>query len=329
MQLSTSAIVGRRPGMPSAPIKPTLPNGRLLTLPPLIPLLCRPVPPPPPPNQIISDQRRRPSLVTCRGVEYSTQHAFLLQPACQSKNGERKLRLSRRRSRPGFVGVKKRREGGSRNKGEKMAGGFAGGTAGAGRAEFYEGKITWYFILACVVGSFGGSLFGYDLGVSSEYFFLPAYLLGIVEWRHQLECPAVAINGRDEISRKFEVIAEEYIPFVSKAFNVHMSTFRKYPERSDSSPRPTSPATRRASAQPKPAAAAGGAVDETEAENGRRRRRVRSCSWAGQLHRAAAATMGSIGPTSGHVLWRDLLYNIAFHQKETQRVGKPIGPMKN
>jgi MFS transporter, SP family, sugar:H+ symporter len=50
-----------------------------------------------------------------------------------------------------------------------MAGGFAGGTAGAGRAEFYEGKITGYFILACIVGSLGGSLFGYDLGVSSEY----------------------------------------------------------------------------------------------------------------------------------------------------------------
>lgn len=50
-----------------------------------------------------------------------------------------------------------------------MAGGFAGGEAGAGRAEFYEGKITGYFILACIVGSFGGSLFGYDLGVSSEY----------------------------------------------------------------------------------------------------------------------------------------------------------------
>nr|CAB3453127.1 unnamed protein product [Digitaria exilis] len=49
-----------------------------------------------------------------------------------------------------------------------MAGGFAGGGAVAGRAEFYEGKITGYFILACIVGSFGGSLFGYDLGVSSS-----------------------------------------------------------------------------------------------------------------------------------------------------------------
>jgi hypothetical protein len=50
-----------------------------------------------------------------------------------------------------------------------MAGGFAGGDAGAGRAAQYEGRITSYFVLACIVGSFGGSLFGYDLGVSSEY----------------------------------------------------------------------------------------------------------------------------------------------------------------
>uniref|UniRef100_K4A131 Major facilitator superfamily (MFS) profile domain-containing protein n=1 Tax=Setaria italica TaxID=4555 RepID=K4A131_SETIT len=48
-----------------------------------------------------------------------------------------------------------------------MAGGFGGGGAATGRAELYEGKITGYFILACIVGSFGGSLFGYDLGVSS------------------------------------------------------------------------------------------------------------------------------------------------------------------
>jgi sulfite exporter TauE/SafE len=48
-----------------------------------------------------------------------------------------------------------------------MAGGFVAGEAGK-RAEFYEGRITSYFILACIVGSLGGSLFGYDLGVSSK-----------------------------------------------------------------------------------------------------------------------------------------------------------------
>lgn len=38
------------------------------------------------------------------------------------------------------------------------------------RAELYEGRVTSYFVLACVVGSLGGSLFGYDLGVSGTVF---------------------------------------------------------------------------------------------------------------------------------------------------------------
>ncbi|XP_027176674.1 sugar transport protein 14 [Coffea eugenioides] len=46
-----------------------------------------------------------------------------------------------------------------------MAGGaFVDG--GGSRAAHYEYKITSYFITACLIGSFGGSLFGYDLGVS-------------------------------------------------------------------------------------------------------------------------------------------------------------------
>lgn len=35
-----------------------------------------------------------------------------------------------------------------------------------GRAELYEGRITAYVVLACIVAATGGSLFGYDLGVS-------------------------------------------------------------------------------------------------------------------------------------------------------------------
>nr|BDU96878.1 sugar transporter protein 14 [Symplocarpus renifolius] len=46
-----------------------------------------------------------------------------------------------------------------------MAGGF-GSTDVGSRASLYEGRITTYFILACLVGSLGGTLFGYDLGVS-------------------------------------------------------------------------------------------------------------------------------------------------------------------
>lgn len=46
-------------------------------------------------------------------------------------------------------------------------GGFTdGGTLK--RAHLYEHKITGFFIFSCIVGALGGSLFGYDLGVSGE-----------------------------------------------------------------------------------------------------------------------------------------------------------------
>ncbi|CAI9100410.1 OLC1v1037407C1 [Oldenlandia corymbosa var. corymbosa] len=47
-----------------------------------------------------------------------------------------------------------------------MAGGGFIDEKGGARAAHYEYRITSYFIFACIVGSLGGSLFGYDLGVS-------------------------------------------------------------------------------------------------------------------------------------------------------------------
>lgn len=47
-----------------------------------------------------------------------------------------------------------------------MAGGGLVDSKGGARAHLYEYRITPYFIFACIVGSMGGSLFGYDLGVS-------------------------------------------------------------------------------------------------------------------------------------------------------------------
>ncbi|KAL7599316.1 hypothetical protein Lser_V15G25686 [Lactuca serriola] len=47
-----------------------------------------------------------------------------------------------------------------------MAGGGMVNDKGGARAELYEHKITPYFIFACIVAALGGSLFGYDLGVS-------------------------------------------------------------------------------------------------------------------------------------------------------------------
>lgn len=54
-------------------------------------------------------------------------------------------------------------------------GGFVDGPSD--RAHLYEYRITGYFIFACVVAALGGSLFGYDLGVSGQFFsFLLAFL---------------------------------------------------------------------------------------------------------------------------------------------------------
>ncbi|XP_047327689.1 sugar transport protein 14 [Impatiens glandulifera] len=47
-----------------------------------------------------------------------------------------------------------------------MAGGGFANVGGQKRAEQYKHKITGYFIFACIVAAMGGSLFGYDLGVS-------------------------------------------------------------------------------------------------------------------------------------------------------------------
>lgn len=49
-----------------------------------------------------------------------------------------------------------------------MAGGGFVDSAGAARAHLYEYRITPYFIFACIVAAMGGSLFGYDLGVSGN-----------------------------------------------------------------------------------------------------------------------------------------------------------------
>ncbi|KAL5697630.1 Sugar transport protein 14 [Ranunculus cassubicifolius] len=47
-----------------------------------------------------------------------------------------------------------------------MAGGGFVDPGAARRAHLYEHKITSYFVFACIVAALGGSLFGYDLGVS-------------------------------------------------------------------------------------------------------------------------------------------------------------------
>ncbi|PNX85833.1 sugar transport protein 7-like [Trifolium pratense] len=51
-----------------------------------------------------------------------------------------------------------------------MAGGsLTTGAVAKERAELYKGRVTPYVIVACIVAATGGSLFGYDIGISGYF----------------------------------------------------------------------------------------------------------------------------------------------------------------
>lgn len=37
------------------------------------------------------------------------------------------------------------------------------------RAELYQGRVTLYVVIACIVAAVGGSIFGYDIGISGTF----------------------------------------------------------------------------------------------------------------------------------------------------------------
>ena len=39
------------------------------------------------------------------------------------------------------------------------------------RAEQYQGKVTFAVIIACMIAAVGGSIFGYDIGISGNFCF--------------------------------------------------------------------------------------------------------------------------------------------------------------
>lgn len=47
-------------------------------------------------------------------------------------------------------------------------GGFTTDAVGKERANLYKGRVTPYVIIACIVAATGGSLFGYDVGISGS-----------------------------------------------------------------------------------------------------------------------------------------------------------------
>lgn len=55
----------------------------------------------------------------------------------------------------------------------EMAGGsIAPAGVAKERAGEYQGRVTLYVIIACTVAAIGGSIFGYDIGISGSYFIL-------------------------------------------------------------------------------------------------------------------------------------------------------------
>ncbi|KAF9612918.1 hypothetical protein IFM89_004334 [Coptis chinensis] len=60
-----------------------------------------------------------------------------------------------------------------------MAGGGSIAPVGVSkeRAQQYQGKVTSYVVIACVVAAVGGGIFGYDIGISGKHFFSTLILL--------------------------------------------------------------------------------------------------------------------------------------------------------
>ncbi|EYU25295.1 hypothetical protein ABFS82_10G117600 [Erythranthe guttata] len=59
-----------------------------------------------------------------------------------------------------------------------MAGGSMGGPTGVSkeRADEYKGRVTAYVVISCLVAAIGGSLFGYDIGISGGVTSMDAFL---------------------------------------------------------------------------------------------------------------------------------------------------------
>lgn len=53
-----------------------------------------------------------------------------------------------------------------------MAGGGHVGPTGVAkeRADKYQGRVTLFVVIACLVAAVGGSIFGYDIGISGTVF---------------------------------------------------------------------------------------------------------------------------------------------------------------
>jgi hypothetical protein len=59
-----------------------------------------------------------------------------------------------------------------------MAGGGVLLTSSSGKD--YPGKLTMFVLITCIVAATGGLIFGYDIGISGELFFISTELMAAI-----------------------------------------------------------------------------------------------------------------------------------------------------
>ena len=84
-----------------------------------------------------------------------------------------------------------------------MAGGMLPVGVKKERAAEYKGHMTFAVAMACIVAAIGGSIFGYDIGISGKHASVPLYLerhlireLKYVRTRAYLTCTRTCTHAR-------------------------------------------------------------------------------------------------------------------------------------
>lgn len=96
---------------------------------------------------------------------------------------------------------------------EMAGGGVVHGPVGVAkeRAQQYKGRVTPFVVMACLVAAVGGSIFGYDIGISGKPFLQILYIIN-----HQLSSSSSLILPvrkqrllRDNSERKIQIREEK------------------------------------------------------------------------------------------------------------------------
>ena len=86
---------------------------------------------------------------------------------------------------------------------------MAGGGFIAQGGKEYPGKLTLYVLVTCIVGSMGGLIFGYDIGISGNFHFHLSYILVyLVSFSNEIIIFKHIIISRNQFNQKYELIVK-------------------------------------------------------------------------------------------------------------------------